>query len=328
MTRTGIFMLILAGICAWARGEDKPPRNSPPVPPATQAQPPAPPDIPQPPPESPPQYPATDHPEAPNWPPSPPTARMNPPPAPRVRIVVPVNSVPAEQLAGTLRKLFDMERQVPSRRLSTLFVMGDSASNQLVLSGDQDEVNAAQRLVAELDRAPAMIRINVVFGELAADKTSIPTPDELRSRMEVLCQAELTTLENQPVQLQVGRREPRVQSSATTEKGRVTSAAMESVGTLLKCTSRRAADGSVTLALSVDDSRLEPIEEGAAVAEPAKGEAVRVAGTDTLQFQGTIRASDGQTVVVAAFARPPKQSKQRWILVTPHLVPIGGKSRE
>jgi type II secretory pathway component GspD/PulD (secretin) len=137
----------------------------------------------------------------------------------------------------------------------------------------------------------------------------------------------LTTLDSQPAHIQVGRREPRITGVNMSQVGRSNTITLENVGTILKFTPRVGADRVVTLELNVEDSRLGPAEEGAVVVAPTQGEVIRSPVIDTLSVQTTLRIPDGQTVVLGGMARQAKAGKQRVILVTPHVLPIGGEAK-
>jgi type II secretory pathway component GspD/PulD (secretin) len=103
---------------------------------------------------------------------------------------------------------------------------------------------------------------------------------------------------------------------------------MQNVGTVLGLTPRASADGVVTMQLDIDDCRSGPAEEGVPIFIPSKGEPVRTPVVDTFKAQTTLKIADGQTVVVSGMARQPKNGKQRVILVTPHVLPIGGEAKQ
>jgi type II secretory pathway component GspD/PulD (secretin) len=238
----------------------------------------------------------------------------------QVRMVIPLISVSAGQLAKTIDTVLAQERQ---RNRARVAVVSDAASNSLIINGAEDAVNYLQGLVAKLDRAPAMIRVEVVVGETPAGKGNGSRPEELRRSMDVLFQAEITTLESQQALLQFGRREPHIQGVSTNQFGQTNNVTYENTGNLVKLTPRRGVDGSVTLKLDINDSRMAPSEENVVIGTLGKGEPIYASGVDSTILQSTIRAADGQTVVVAAMSRKAKSKTQRWILLTPHIVPIG-----
>jgi Flp pilus assembly secretin CpaC len=202
-------------------------------------------------------------------------------------------------------------------------------------------------LVAQLDHAAVMIRLEVIVGDVPtakaeggipvaeaggkADSAKTPAnaarPEEIRQQMEVLIQAQLTTLDNQTAHLQLGRREPTITAVMMNQTGRTNSVTPQNVGTILSLTPRAGADGTVTMQLDVEDSRLGPADEGVAIFAPGQGETVRAPVIDTAMAQTTLQIPDGQTVVLGSMTRQSKSGKQRVILVTPHVLPIGGEAK-
>jgi type II secretory pathway component GspD/PulD (secretin) len=249
------------------------------------------------------------------------------------RVVRRLIAVPAAQLADTINSLLCAEGQMARSDSSpSVVIVPDLVSNSLVIGGPTEAVDVVQQLVSKLDHAAAMIRLDVVVGEVPAAKTdpgapAAPRPEDIQQQMDVLIQAQLTALDNQPASLHVGRREPRITSSAITQQGRTNSFVLENVGTILGFTPHVGPDGTVTLQLNVEDSRLGPMEEGVVVAAPTQGEALRTQNVDTLTVKTTLHIPDGQTAVVGGMARQPKAGKQRVILITPHVLPLSGKAK-
>ncbi len=260
--------------------------------------------------------------------------------------VLQLNSVPADNLAATINSLLSAEGQIArgGRASSRVTIVADSISNSLVMTGSAEAVEAIQQLAAKLDRTAAMVRLEVVVGEVPSGTAevitatkpstlSIATHDEttrtdsLRRKIEVLSEAELTTLDNQPANLRVGKRQGRIAGTQTTRDGQVNSIQMEEVGTILTFTPRVNADHSVTLELQIEDSRLGPEDEGVVVANRGEGKTTRIPNTATFQAQTTLRVASGHTMVVGGMARTPRSGKQQVILVTAHVLPISVEAK-
>jgi type II secretory pathway component GspD/PulD (secretin) len=261
-----------------------------------------------------------------------------------VRSVLQLKNAPASQLANTITNLFIMERNVERfDAASSVTIVPNTFGNCLVVSGSTEAVETVRKLVAQLDRAAAMVRVEVVMGDVPMAKAeaaeaggradspkirvSAAGVDEMRKQMEVLFQAQLTTLENQPSYLQVGRREPTVASVNVSPMGKTTSLTEHNVGTILKLEPRVNADRQVTMNLDIEDSRLAPAGEGVPIFTPEKGEVVRAAIVDVTTLKTTIQVRNGQTVALSGMARQPKNGKQRIILVTSHVLPMGGEPK-
>jgi len=263
------------------------------------------------------------------------------------RVVFRLRNAPATQLANTMATLFSTEQRVGrTDAASNVVIVPDVVSNCLIVAGPIEAVDEVRKLVDALDRAPVMIRLEVVLGDVpmasipaaeaggkadpAKVQASVAGAKELRKQMEVLFQAQLTTLDNQPARLQVGRREPTIASvmtNLTNPSGQINSITTQDVGTVLSLTPRASADRVVTMQLNINDSRLGPKDEGVPIFAPSNGEPVRAPVVDTITMQTTVKIADGQTVVLSGMTRQSKNGKQRVILVTPHVLPIGGEAK-
>jgi type II secretory pathway component GspD/PulD (secretin) len=261
-----------------------------------------------------------------------------------LRVVVHLRNAPATQLAQTINTLFANEQRM-GRSDEVPFnatIVPEMVSNCLVVSGKPEVVAEVRRLVTELDRAAVMIRLEVVLGDVPtaslpaaeahanADPAKVqisPAGRELRKQMDVLFQAQLVTLDNQSAYLQAGRHEPTITAMNTTPMGRTNSLTVQNLGTKISITPRANAAGVVTMQLDVDDSRLAPAEEGVPIFEPDKGNPIRTPVSEVLSLKTTVKIADGQTVVLGGMSRPPKNGKQRVILITPHVLTIGGDAK-
>ncbi len=270
-----------------------------------------------------------------------------PPAAPgHVRAVVRLKGAPATDAANTLLQLLGQERKAaPADAARSVVIVPDAVSNSIVLGGPSEAVADVRKLIEELDRPAMMVQIEVVLADVPVDKPGAgpePAKDEktkpaakmvragdLPQGAEVLVRAQLTTLENSPARLQMGSREPRITGSTASPRGRVNSLDFENVGTVLALTPRVGPDRSVTLEIEVEDSRLGPREEGAAVAATPEGESVHTPGTDVFSAKATVRIPDGHSALVGGMSRPAKpargEAKARVILVSPRVLAVGGK---
>jgi hypothetical protein len=225
-----------------------------------------------------------------------------------------VKSSPARQMIEGLLTRLGIEQKYPIAISEIVKAMENSRRAQ----GREQSVPTA---------AAAMIRLEVVLGELPAAKTGgdAPTPsaEELRKQMEVLFRAELATLDNQPAFVQVGRREPRITGVIINNTGRTNSITLDNVGTIMKFTPHVLADHSVNVQLDVVDSRYGPTDEGVIVAIPTNGEAVRSPIVENSETNSTVHIANGETVVLSGVVRTPKTEKPRVVLVTAHVLPVG-----
>jgi hypothetical protein len=260
------------------------------------------------------------------------------------RVVLPLRAVPATDLANTLLHLLGAEgKAVPEASKRSVVIVADPISNSLVIGGPPDAVEDVVPLVEQLDRPAAMVQLEVeiveapaaelkpVLGTLKAElqkpggAPAYPRTFEKPARMEVLIRARLTTLDNQPAFLKVGRREARVIGTSVSSIGRASSVSFEDVGTSVGFTPRVGPDRVVTMAIDVEDSQLGRPEEGATLGASKEGEPIRAPNTETSNAQATLRILDGQTVVLGGLARQAKTGHERLLLVTARVLPVGGR---
>ena len=259
-------------------------------------------------------------------------------------LVVHLRNAPAMQLAQTLRAVFE-DDQRPGRfdTPPNVKIVAEVVSNCLVIAGPSELVHKVEALIDKLDRAPVMIRLEVVMGDVPAAivpaaggetrsdlhqvHASVADPDEARKNMEVLFQAEVTTLDNQPAHVRAGRREPTISAINSSPSGQVNAVTQQNLGTNLTFTPGANADRAVAMVLDVEDCRFAPANEGVPIFVPKKGEPIRSPTMEIFEVQTTIKVANGQTVLLSDFSRKPKEGKQRVILVTVHVFPVGEQAK-
>ncbi len=170
-------------------------------------------------------------------------------------LVAHLRNAPAMQLAQTLCAVFE-DDQRPGRfdTPPNVKIVAEVVSNCLVIAGPSELVHKVEALIDKLDRAPVMIRLEVVMGDVPAAivpaaggetrsdlhqvHASVADPDEARKNMEVLFQAEVTTLDNQPAHVRAGRREPTISAINSSPSGQVNAVTQQNLGTNLTFTPR------------------------------------------------------------------------------------------
>ena len=199
---------------------------------------------------------------------------------------------------------------------------------------------------AKLASTGRMVSIEVVIAQFAEGKKDVDfnldSGDKLAARIaelekqgqiSQLTRMRLTTLDQNPAQLQFGQRTP-VATGRTRARGFArqggganpaegggpvvsTSYTIENVGTLIGVTPHVEEDDTVSLKLELEKSHIEP----AAAGEPgADATDVPPARTATLQSRSTVRLRSGQTAVVGQSQSSAQgESGQTVILVTAHV---------
>jgi len=278
-------------------------------------------------------------------------------PAKYKRAVCRLRALPAVDVARTLDQVFRAEGKVVLQDVSPkqVVIVPEATGNNLIVSGPPEAVEEVAQLIEDLDHPGAMVRLEVVIAEAPAGPSAsiatsspstekkrdaeakaapakevrgeqlhmVPKPDEL----EVLIRGQLTTLDNQPAFFQMGQRVPRVTGTSVSPMGTTSNVSLDNVGFIIGLTPRVGPDGAVTMELDVEESRLGSAEEGAPLATPKDGQTIRSPIVETLMSQATVRIPDGQTITLAGVASQGKSGKQRFILVTPHVVPIAGEKQ-
>ena len=277
-----------------------------------------------------------------------------------------LRNMPATQLAQTLNTLVGAQQRAGHPgALAGAVIVPETIGNSLVVAGTPEALDEVGKLIASLDRAPAMVRVEVVIGDVAtadlpaaeagaktdADKVraSVVGVEEAQKKMDVLFRAQLTTLDNQPASLQSGRCEPTIASvnisSANPTMGygygspgnpsnsrskppapemtRNNGVQMQHLGTALSFTPRVNAERVVAMQLDLSDSRFAPANEGVPIFEPANGDPIRARVIENLMVETTIKVADGQTLLLSDMSRQVKNGKQRVVLLTVHVIPVG-----
>jgi hypothetical protein len=253
----------------------------------------------------------------------------------RERIVFALRNLPASNTAATLQSLFKTEGGAASQEAKDkVVIVPETVNNSLVVSGPPAAVKEIGRLLGELDRPAAMVRLDVRIAEAPEaeekkpavtntpqSKTTDSDSDKIISepsgKSDLLARGELTTLDGQTAMVMLGRKEPQVTGATQTRFGRTNNIDYMNVGTQLMLTPRVSPDGTIFIYLDIADSRSGPMEEGVVIATHEKGPELRAQNLDTLQVKTTLRLQDGQPRMITGISR---SGKARQITVTAHVI--------
>jgi type II secretory pathway component GspD/PulD (secretin) len=265
------------------------------------------------------------------------------------RVICRLNHVPAFSMAQTINQLLRGEGQLPpsgeraekAATARSVVLVPESIGNRLLIAGPPDAVEEVRRLIEELDQPPGMLVLEVVLGEApvsqekpAGSRKSERKPSsagpaaqvrvvERPPQMETIGRGRLTTMDNQPAQIQIGTRVPGFRgASAPSSPGQAGQMSLENVGLTLAVTPR-IIPGAVVMEIDVTQSQLGPENESVTVGI-AGNQLVRSAKIDTTMAQTTVRIRDGESMVLGSIARAGKPDKELLIVVTPHIVEVGG----
>jgi len=241
------------------------------------------------------------------------------------RVVQRLSNAPASDVARTLGKLFEPEGGV--------LIVADPLSNSLLISAVPGALEEVQRLAKDLDRAPAMIRIEALVVELKlpAEKGAAgasPAPavsgDDLETQLQalkklgevqVICRPAVMTLENQPAMLHIGSREPVIRSMQATGRGTTNTVTVENVGCLLRIVPRVSDEGRVIAQVELERSQVAPAEEGVVISAPTEGPPTRMPRTESRAVQSTVALADGQTARLAEVIVESKPRRTQMVLL-------------
>jgi type II secretory pathway component GspD/PulD (secretin) len=190
--------------------------------------------------------------------------------------------------------------------------------NTLLVSAAPDVFDEVMKVVELLDRKPQSVAVEVFVVELptkkadgkdaaAIDEKELTgaiddvakalTTMQRKGQVAAVKRIQLTTQEGQSATLSVGENKPYTTGSTITATGLATrSIAYRSTGTIVGAKPAVAADGSVTIDLNFEDSRMVFPESGVAVGEE-KGKPVIAPEFTTLSFTSKVAVASGKAVL-------------------------------
>jgi hypothetical protein len=267
------------------------------------------------------------------------------------RVVCHLNSMPAGEIAKSLSAIFSpKEKQQPSNYgvvsvmpSKDIIIVPETVSNSLLLSGPKSLVDEAKRMAKEMDQPAAMVRLEVRMSEIDSDKVkkteeaasekNNPADENAKGTLQVisateegtpLVRADVTTLNNQESKVTLGRLEPQVAGSFRDKNGSTVNTVQNiNLGTDISFTPRVEGDKTVSLNLSITDSRCGPIEEGVVIAEVKEGHPIRTPRIEQFSSKTTVRLEDGKTLRLVGIGRDGKTGKEQLISITAHILRIG-----
>ena len=259
----------------------------------------------------------------------------------QTRLVLHLSSVPAHDTANILRQVFQGEGQTAPPAVAQLTIVADAVSNSLIFGGPTSAVEEARRLADELDRPAAIIHVEVLIGQAPVDAIK-PSPAarqqagaesrvrvvEKPEKLEILCRARFSTLNEQPADLQMGRRVPRITGTTASPRGTMNAVEYENTGTMIKVRPRVDGDDRIAMQIDVEDSRLGSPEEALIISAPSEGEPIRTPAIETWTIQTSLIVANGQTVVLAAAVESPQTKLERLVLLTARVECIGGPAHD
>jgi type II secretion system protein D len=131
-------------------------------------------------------------------------------------------------------------------------------------------------------------------------------------KIELLERPQITTLDNQSANVQIGQRVPTINSvSNNALTGQSNTITFQNVGVILALTPRISPDGLVVMQIMAEKSALEPEATGIPIFSSPTGQITRSPIIDTTIAQSTVSAMDGQTIVLGGLISKNKNESHR-----------------
>jgi type II secretion system protein D len=131
-------------------------------------------------------------------------------------------------------------------------------------------------------------------------------------KIEILERPQITTLDNQAANVQIGQRVPTINSvSNNALTGQSNTITFQNVGVIMGVIPRISPDGLVVMQIDAEKSALEPEATGIPIFSSPTGQITRSPIIDTTTAQTTVSAMDGQTIVLGGLISKNKNESHR-----------------
>jgi hypothetical protein len=181
----------------------------------------------------------------------------------------------------------------------------------------------------KLDPGPrGMSELGLIDLDLAAPHEAILAELRklgLRGRLEVLNRVQMTTLDKQPAYVQFGRQEPFIMGTTVTTFGQTNNVTLIQTGLVVGITPHVAPSDTVIMEIDLNQSRPGRLEDGKPIFVSTKGETVRQPSILRAQFQSTVKAPAGKTVVVVGVSESGPRRTETLLLVSAHVLKVQGE---
>jgi Bacterial type II/III secretion system short domain len=257
----------------------------------------------------------------------------DPPASKNKRIVYVVKNGAAKELAGILAKHFKGDAEIQA--------LPESSSNCLLISAAPSVFDEIVKLLAQLDKRPSLVAIDVLVAEVVVKKGDDSKPldekdftgpaQEVLSKVEALKRKgvigdlhrfQLTGVENKPFSAMDGGTKPVVNSMMHTATGMTTrNITFRQVGTKVDAIARVGADKVITLELDVVDARLHVPDDGIVIGKDETGAPIRATEVTNTTLKSKLNIAAGQAVAAKAVQSDTKSgATQTLVIVTARIV--------
>jgi len=169
-------------------------------------------------------------------------------------------------------------------------------------------------------------------GAAAIGAIDLSAPDEklleelrkmgIQGRVDVLYRINLTTADQQKAKFQLNHSVPQIVGMSLTQFGQTNNIQVTNMGTIVEIQPRVAGE-TVSLTVSLEDSRLGPAEEGVPLAVPAKGDTIRAAPIHSFSLRTAVNVPSGRTIVLSGLvSEDGPRKRQRMILLCPRIIAL------
>ena len=253
------------------------------------------------------------------------------------RAVFVVKHGTAENLAETLAKHFKGQAEISA--------LPGASSNSILVSAPPVLMNEITAILAKLDQPTRAVTLEVMVVEVPPGKEDDkgpapadfggPAEDVMKKvaalrrsgRLGEVRQFRLSALEGQPASVRVGASRPYTVGSVVTGTGRSTrSISYRDTGTDIETTARVNPDGTVSLELTLSDSRMHLPEDGVVIGTDADNKPLRAAEFVHSRLKTRLKLAPGRAVAAEDVTTTSKGGRaQTIVIVTARVVGADAK---
>ena len=249
---------------------------------------------------------------------------------PNERLLFPVRYLEPKDLAEKLEPIFN------HGAAQTVKIAPMPDANYLIISAPKNVLSELMKMLDQLDQVPKVVAIDVwvitvqkpgerIDGKDGFDQRLLTgAKDQVETqlgrlskegRLSIANHFHTTALSNHQAFEQQGAQVPRITSSNVTATGRVSTTALDNIGSLVKVTPKVMDDGQIKLELDVEKSYLGSDEKGVVITKFNTGEEVRTPRYFTLLFKNEVAVPNGQVVKLESTERPETEEDGNFLVL-------------
>jgi len=232
----------------------------------------------------------------------------------RETVIYAARGVPVSELAQSLQALAAQD---------DVLIVSEPLTNHLILSGAPGSVQALAAVLEQIDRLPRQIEVRLLLVDVRdADVTFADGAFEdymaqlntlqADGAATIVNRVRLTTLENQPAQVQIGATKPTTSGAVLGPNGRRNNTyIMSDEGTQIEAVPRASGDGTIVMELRVEQTRI------ADAAQPSGDDATDItpSSRSTAVLSTTVSVQNGETVTLTDMAEKDGDSSRNLVVI-------------